>query len=266
MAKFLNLFLKTNSKLESDAAVIPRDPGRISCESEKLESQNFSDSQVNHTVTDEIYNTVPLDTPTNRMVLPLNRRPSGQLSLVNLPSNSEQQNVVNNVLNNILTAPQTSINNMTGVHVYQIKNTSNVHIGTSITINSSNTSDSCTKSHATNSNLKWSNLKLSETIRQMMACDDDLDTRMMDVISRHLGYEWKSFARTLNYSVGQIESFECDNKTLSEQIFHFVLDWSRNDAEPSLGNMTNLLWTQNHKETVYYMKKLWKNQNQTTKQ
>ncbi|XP_055536905.1 protein immune deficiency [Wyeomyia smithii] len=250
MAKFINLFTnlfpKTNSKLESDAAVIPQRASGTFSESDKLELEN----NINiHSVP----NTEGSNTPVDQLIVPFN---------VNSPSSLDQQNIINNVRNNILSAPQTSISSTTGVHVYQIKNASNVHIGNSITFNSANPVDNRTKPLSTNGDVKWSNLKLSETIRQMMECDDDLDTGMMDTISRHLGCEWKSFARTLKYSVGQIESFECDHKTLSEQIFHFVLDWSRNDDEPSLGKMVNLLWKQNHKETVYHMKILWKKRKQ----
>ncbi|XP_053687884.1 protein immune deficiency [Sabethes cyaneus] len=257
MAKFVNLFTnlfpKTNSKLESDAAIIPRQDGKNS-ESRKLEASN-SDSQI-------IQSTDVSNSSATQNALLSNSAPGEHLTIVDSPLNLEHPNVTNNVHNNILSAPQTSINSTTGIHVYQIKNASNVHIGNSITIHSASAMDNHTKTLVTNGNKKWSNLKLSETIRQMMECNDDLDTEMMDTISRHLGYEWKSFARTLNYSAGQIESFECDHKTLSEQIFHFVLDWSRNDDEPSLGKMGNLLWEQNHKETVYYMKILWKNRKQ----
>ncbi|XP_055626590.1 protein immune deficiency [Toxorhynchites rutilus septentrionalis] len=254
MAKFKNilsnLFPKSSSKLEIDAAVVPR---RTNDEdSDKPANQNNSQVAVSEVNT------------TGYLVTPFDSAISGQqLQLASPTAGALTQNVVNNVQNNTLTAPQTSITNTAGVQVYQIKGSKNVHIGNSFTFNCE-TGEERAKSITGNGQVKWANLKLSDTIKQMMECEDDLDTGMMETISRHLGYEWKSFARSLCYSDGQIESFECDNRTLSEQIYHFVLDWTRNDDEPTLGRMTKLLWERKHKETVYHMKILWKKRKQTS--
>lgn len=37
-----------------------------------------------------------------------------------------------------------------------------------------------------------------------------------------------------------------------------MLDWTRNDDDPTLGRLVTLLWNNKHKETVYYIKQVWK--------
>lgn len=260
---FTNMFAKSSYKLETDAAIIPHGSN------DDAENKNENGTNSVHSVTtttgspavnstlsatlhDHQVNIIDPERPPNQQLQPVNPTATGSLT----------QNIVNNVQNNALTAPQTSITNATGVQVYQIKNARNVHIGNSFTFNSANTEEERRPSGNINSPVKWANLKLSDTIRQMMDCEDVLDTDMMITVSRHLGYEWKHFARTLEYSEGQIEAFECDNDTLSESIYQFVLDWSRNDDDPTLGKMVNLLWENKHKETVYHMKLLWKKRRQ----
>lgn len=263
---FTNIFTKTNTKLETDAAIIPHRAGDSA--EDKDEDTNSSNNVSALTEPDETRldpNPSSSGGHQTTSVVPFSGVASDQ-QLGNPPGRVLTQNIVNNVQNNALTAPQTSITNATGVQVYQIKNARNVHIGHSFTFNSANTEEDRTRSPATaNGPVKWANLKLSDTIRQMMDCEDDLDTDMMIAISRHLGYEWKQFARVLEYSEGQIEAFECDNDTLSERIYQFILDWSRNDDEPTLGKMVKLLWEHMYKETVYHMKLVWKKrqQNQT---
>ncbi|XP_062544379.1 protein immune deficiency [Armigeres subalbatus] len=258
---FTNIFTKTNAKLETDAAIIPHSVGDGDDKDPNYRNNISPLTEPGETRLDPSPSSSGGD-HTNSIV-PASRATPDQL-MVNPAARALTQNIINNVQNNALTAPQTSITNATGVQVYQIKNARNVHIGNSITFNSANTEDDRTRSPATaNGPVKWANLKLSDTIRQMMDCEDDLDTDMMIAISRHLGYEWKQFARTLEYSEGQIEAFECDNDTLSERIYQFILDWSRNDDEPTLGKMVKLLWEHVHKETVYHMKLVWKKRQQS---
>lgn len=251
MAKFKNLlsglFPKSNSKLETDAAVIPRQSHEDPSNKNENPAANIP-AQVPETTVEE-------STPGTSALVPStveDVEPQNQLLLSN-PALT--QNIVNNVQNNSLSGPQTTIS-AGGVNVVHIENASNVQLGNIFTFNLA--PENGNKPTTPNGQVKWANLKLSDTIREMMKCEDELDTGMMDTISRHLGYEWKAFARTLDYSEGQIEAFECDNKTLAEQIYQFVLDWVRNDDNPSLGRMVELLWENKHKETVYRMKVLWK--------
>lgn len=211
---FTNIFTKSNSKLETDAAVIP-DRSNDNTE-DKNENANSVHNVVATTGSPEVNPTLSASSSgqqTNPIVL--ETPPDLQLQPVNPTAGQLTQTIVNNVQNNALTAPQTSITNATGVQVYQIKNARNVHIGNSFTFNSANTEEDRTKPPS-NGPVKWANLKLSDTIRQIIDSEDELDTEMMVTISRHLGYEWKHFARALEYSEGQIEAFEFDNDTLCE--------------------------------------------------
>lgn len=239
------LLPKSSTQLETDAAVIPRS-------SDEDASNKNADSATNGTVTSI---DSPLTPGTSALVPATEVAEDNQLHLAN--PGSLTQNIINNVQNNTLSGPQTSITNTAGMHVLHINNAQNFQIGSSFTFNLAN-EDRKKSTGNGSSQVKWANLKLSDTIKEMMKSEDDLDSAMMDTISRHLGYEWKSFARTLEYSEGQIEAFECDHKTLAEQIYQFVLDWSRNDDKPTLGRMVELLWENKHKETVYRMKLLWK--------
>uniref|UniRef100_A0A8D8AYC4 (northern house mosquito) hypothetical protein n=1 Tax=Culex pipiens TaxID=7175 RepID=A0A8D8AYC4_CULPI len=249
MAKFKNLlsglFPKTNSKLETDAAVIPR-----RTDAEDAENKNET-STANVPVPE-----ATAEVPGTSALVPATTTSEDEPQQLQLVNPALTQNIVNNVQNNTLSGPQTTIS-AGGVHVVHIKNAKNFQIGNSFTFNLA-TENGNNKPTNSNGQVKWANLKLSDTIREMMKCEDELDSGMMDTISRHLGYEWKAFARTLDYSEGQIEAFECDHKTLAEQIYQFVLDWSRNDDNPTLGRMVELLWENKHKETVYRMKVLWK--------
>lgn len=222
---FTNIFTKSNSKLETDAAIIPH----RAVDDDKSDNTN-SASNVSALTRPEETQLVPSTSASDgnqiNSVIPENTAPDQQL--LSPTARALTQNIVNNVQNNALTAPQTSITNATGVQVFQIKNAKNVHIGNSFTFNSANTEEERTRSPSNiNGPVKWANLKLSDTIRQMMDCEDELDTEMMITISRHLGYEWKNFARILEYSDGQVQAFECDNETLSEvnelMYFFFLL-------------------------------------------
>nr|AJC98433.1 AGAP004959-RB [Anopheles coluzzii]AJC98437.1 AGAP004959-RB [Anopheles coluzzii]AJC98439.1 AGAP004959-RB [Anopheles coluzzii]AJC98465.1 AGAP004959-RB [Anopheles coluzzii]AJC98469.1 AGAP004959-RB [Anopheles coluzzii] len=268
MVKFSNLigtlFSKgAASKLETDAAPLP--PRR--------KADAYGDETMAHTNTPAAAAAAATQNgnfPNGVQVVP------GMENLALVPGGTSQslepvagehhtatpQTVVNNVQHNTLTAPQTSISNTTGMQVYQIRNASNLHIGNSYTFNTAAVVDEGASTSGSlpgaGSAVKWANLRLSNTISQMMQSQDEVDTELLDTVSRHLGYEWKSFARRLEYSEGQIDAFEADNSTLAEQIYSFMLDWTRNDDDPTLGRLVTLLWNNKHKETVYYIKQVWK--------
>uniref|UniRef100_A0A182N1Y3 Death domain-containing protein n=1 Tax=Anopheles dirus TaxID=7168 RepID=A0A182N1Y3_9DIPT len=267
MVKFTNiigtLFNKNaSSKLETDAAPLP--PRR---KADAYEQTTGAHGTQNTTATQNgnFPNANPsqqhqaaLTGTENLAIVPSSFTQA--LETMSLENHTPPQTVVNNVQHNTLTAPQTSISNTTGMQVYQIRNANNLHIGNSYTFNTAVVEETASTSGSLPgaSSVKWANLRLSNTISQMMQSQDEVDTETIDTVSRHLGYEWKSFARRLEYSEGQIDAFEADNSTLAEQIYSFVLDWTRNDDEPTLGHLVTLLWNNRHKETVYYIKQVWK--------
>uniref|UniRef100_A0A182KFM2 Death domain-containing protein n=1 Tax=Anopheles christyi TaxID=43041 RepID=A0A182KFM2_9DIPT len=268
MVKFSNLigtlFNKSStSKLETDAAPLPPRQKADAYEEVTMARTNTSPAAVatqngNFPNGNGIVGIVP--GIENVALVPSSSQQS--LALISGEHHlTTPQTVVNNVQHNTLTAPQTSISNTTGMQVYQIRNANNLHIGNSYTFNTAVVDEGASTSGSLpggGSSVKWANLRLSNTITQMMRSQEEVDTDIMDTVSRHLGYEWKSFARRLEYSEGQIDAFEADNSTLAEQIYSFVLDWTRNDDDPTLGRLVTLLWNNKHKETVYYIKQVWK--------
>uniref|UniRef100_A0A182Q660 Death domain-containing protein n=1 Tax=Anopheles farauti TaxID=69004 RepID=A0A182Q660_9DIPT len=264
MVKFSNiigtLFNKpTSSKLETDAAPLP--PRRKADTYEGTagaHGTNHTPATQNGNFPNAQQQSALLTGMENMAIVP---NPLSQaLESMALENHTPPQTVVNNVQHNTLTAPQTSISNTTGMQVYQIRNANNLHIGNSYTFNTALVEETASASGSLPgaSSVKWSNLRLSNSISQMMQSQDEVDTEIIDTVSRHLGNEWKSFARRLEYSEGQIDAFEADNNTLAEQIYSFVLDWTRNDDDPTLGHLVTLLWNNKHKETVYYIKQVWK--------
>ncbi|XP_058054007.1 protein immune deficiency-like [Anopheles bellator] len=235
------------SKLETDATPMPRANGKNKAVSA---STNNGSAFVNANISGtEQFASLALGSGISLAEVPT--------EAMAIPEEPSAHTVVNNVHYNALAAPQqTSISNTSAKMVFHIKNSSNVHIGNSYTMEPTNGCNDCKTDHK--EHVKWANLKLSNTITQMMKSSDELEPEMLEIVSRHLGYEWKSFARKLEYSEGQIDAFEADNPTLSEQIYHFLLDWTQNEDNPTLGRLVSLLWENKHKETVYYMKREWK--------
>ncbi|XP_050075372.1 protein immune deficiency [Anopheles maculipalpis] len=238
------------SKLETDAAPLP--PRR------KADTQE--EGSMAHSNTPATVQNGNLPDP--------NVNSPNALAVSSAENNTSPQTVVNNVQHNTLSVPQTSISNTTGMQVYQIRNANNLHIGNNYTFNTAVVDEGASTSGspvAGRTGVKWANLRLSNTISQMMHSTDEVDSEIIDTVSRHLGYEWKSFARKLEYSEGQIDAFEADNSTLAERIYSFVLDWTRNDDEPTVGRLVTLLWDNKHKETVYYIKQVWKRRQQESR-
>lgn len=95
----------------------------------------------------------------------------------------------------------------------------------------------------------------------MMKSTDELTHRACDVISTHLGEGWRNVIRELGFSDGRIEQMYEENqvKGIKEVIYQFLLEFSRNDDNGTLGNVSRLLWKCGHKETVYILKEYWKN-------
>ncbi|XP_050092876.1 protein immune deficiency [Anopheles aquasalis] len=169
--------------------------------------------------------------------------PNEQIRLAN--------SIMNNVQYNAHSSTRTAISNSGGIHVFQLKNTRNVHIGDNFFVQTAHKQNQLEE-------VKWKKLKQSHTIMHLMHSSIDIDNEVLEIVSRHLGYEWKSFARKLGYSRGQIDAFEEDNRNLSEQIYNFISDWYRSESNPTLGKLVSLLWKNEHKETVYHIKQAWK--------
>lgn len=94
----------------------------------------------------------------------------------------------------------------------------------------------------------------------MMRSTEPLTHRHMDIVSTHLGEGWRDIIRLLGFSEGQIEQMYEDNypRGIKEVIYGFLLDYSRNEEQASVGHLTRLLWKTGRRECVFILKEYWK--------
>lgn len=94
-----------------------------------------------------------------------------------------------------------------------------------------------------------------------MKSNEPLSHRPIDVIATHLGEGWRDIVRQLGFSDGQIEQMMEDHyvKGVKEVIYQFLLDFSRNEDNATIGYITRLLWKNGRRECVYILKEeFWK--------
>lgn len=94
-----------------------------------------------------------------------------------------------------------------------------------------------------------------------MKSTEPLSHRPMDVVATHLGEGWRDIIRQLGFSDGQIEQMMEDHyvKGVKEVIYQFLLDYSRNEDDATVGQLTRLLWKNGRRECVYLLKEeYWK--------
>lgn len=94
----------------------------------------------------------------------------------------------------------------------------------------------------------------------MMRSNEPINQRVMDVISTHLGENWRVLFRSLEYSDGQIDQMNYDFHIdgVKEVIYRLLLDYSRNHDDASLGHITKVMWKLNFRECVQKLKIHWK--------
>ena len=59
-----------------------------------------------------------------------------------------------------------------------------------------------------------------------------IDHYAMDTVALHVGKAWKRLGRELNFSDGQLETFEYDYSGMYEQIYQMLARWKQ-DTGPS---------------------------------
>lgn len=94
----------------------------------------------------------------------------------------------------------------------------------------------------------------------MMKSNEPVNERVMDVISSHLGENWRFLFRNLEFSDGQIDQMKEDYNVngVKEVIYRLLLDYSRNNDDACLGHITKLMWKIGFRECVLILKKHWK--------
>lgn len=95
----------------------------------------------------------------------------------------------------------------------------------------------------------------------MMKSKEPVNERVMDVISTHLGENWRCLFRSLGFSDGQIDQMK-ENYYINgvkEVIYRLLLDYSRNNDDASLGHITKIMRKLGFNECVLILKVHWKN-------
>lgn len=94
----------------------------------------------------------------------------------------------------------------------------------------------------------------------MMKSIEELTHKSMNIVATHLGEGWRDVVRHLGFSDGQIEQMYEENhaKGIKEVIYQFLLDYSRNEDDASLGHLSRVLWKCGNRECVYILKEHWK--------
>ncbi|XP_055917282.1 protein immune deficiency [Eupeodes corollae] len=192
---------------------------------------------------------------------------NADLSVVRRNSNSQvvaHQPTNNGIAPTTITNNQMAVQNTQGQVVMQFSNVNGLQFGSNYTFNSGklepalSTSENSSKLVPTNGRPRR-----TRTIEAMMKSSEELDHKMMVVISTHLGEGWKNVLRDLNFTDGQIEQSIIDNQIhggVREVIYQLLLGWTNNaeEGEATLGVITQILWKSNHRELVHKMKEIWK--------
>lgn len=94
-----------------------------------------------------------------------------------------------------------------------------------------------------------------------MKSKDPINAKVLDVISTHLGENWRFLFRNhLGFSDGQIDQMN-ENYHISgvkEVIYRLLLDYVRNNDDASLGHITKILWNNGFTECAIILKKYYK--------
>lgn len=176
---------------------------------------------------------------------------------------SESVNNINSLSPTTITNNQMAVQNTQGQLVMQFSNVNGLQFGSNYTFNSTGKQLGNTLSSPENVTSNTGRPRRTRTIEAMMKCSEELDHRMIDCISTHLGEGWKNVFRDLNFTDGQIEQSIIDNQVqggVKEVIYQLLLGWTNNseDGEATLGVITQILWKSNHRECVQKMKEVWK--------
>lgn len=168
-----------------------------------------------------------------------------------------------------ITNNQMAVQNTQGQVVMQFSNVTGLQFGSNYTFNTGKMEHTLSSPENTVAPSKLGSVtntgrpRRTRTIEAMMKSSEELDHRMIDCISTHLGEGWKSVFRDLDFTDGQIEQSVIDNQIqggIKEVIYQLLLSWINNseDGEATLGVITQLLWKSNHRECVQKMKEVWK--------
>ncbi|KAK4872209.1 hypothetical protein RN001_016333 [Aquatica leii] len=132
--------------------------------------------------------------------------------------------------------PQQNIKTIT--NVINISNAQGVHIGPKNKIYLSNSKKKKKKNHKLQS-------AIPKEISKLMCRNDPLSKDVITLVATHIGENWRSACRSLDYSDGQIYQFEeyYHRNGVKEIVNQILTDWTQNKPQEStIGALVTALW------------------------
>ncbi|XP_059051029.1 uncharacterized protein LOC131845894 [Achroia grisella] len=155
-----------------------------------------------------------------------------------------------------------TVNTQATGHVVNIVNSTGVHWGNTYSYNMGPSTQQQQNVDPNEEKIEKDNL-----ITLLMEAKDEVEYEYMDFVSKNLGRNWRNLFVTMGYTRGRIETFEIDESKngVSEARYKLLLDWSRNNDDPSLGHLATLLWDQGEREIVKGLSIMYKKNMKTKK-
>ncbi|XP_044256597.1 protein immune deficiency [Tribolium madens] len=127
--------------------------------------------------------------------------------------------------------------------VINISNANGIHVGSNYNVYLSKTETQPQKK----------DYIVTEPIRRLFDSGVPVDRKALIFLSPHINEHWRTMARALDFSDGQISQFYEDyiRSGIKEVIYQLLLDWIQNDADrATVGKLSKVLWDTNQQDAV----------------
>lgn len=93
---------------------------------------------------------------------------------------------------------------------------------------------------------------------ELLDSEEPLDRKVLHILSRHMGSGWRFTLRQLGFTDAEIHH-KCERfinlmNGVDEIIYQFLLEWSRNDDDATVGKLCTFLWKNRERECVCQLK------------
>lgn len=98
-------------------------------------------------------------------------------------------------------------------------------------------------------------------ISDLLNCQDEIDTQMMQIAAQFMGGNWRDVFRDLDISEPEIEQIfqQYVNVSIAETNYQLLLKWKQNSEDiPSIGKLANALWNRENFKCVHELKQHFK--------
>ncbi|EFA11587.1 protein immune deficiency [Tribolium castaneum] len=128
--------------------------------------------------------------------------------------------------------------------VINISNANGIHVGSNYNVYLSNKSETQSQQQ---------HYIVTEAIRGLFHSDVPVDRKDLIFLSPHINEHWRTMARALDFSDGQVSQFYEDyiRSGVKEVIYQLLLDWIQNEADcATVGKLSKVLWDTNQQDAV----------------